>query len=426
MELAVCSGSSLSVLASRSMKCVVTILEQLVPISGGGTPRTWHIVQALVRRGHEVHVAAAYGVDRASAMRELGCTGILALPHVSRLDRRKMLKYLFVYPWNVMRVALCIWRAKPDVAVSHNTVAGLGALLAKRLSPRTVTVLDLTDLLFEYLESYRQRWMRPVLALGRALERYTLQRSDRIVTISKAMRDILVREYGVSAAKVEMVHDGVDCTIFHPKDTGSLRDQVSPWAQHVCILHGVIDPQDGPEVLVEAVPKVLSRFPHTAFWWVGDGAAVPHLMSRAQELQLTDHMFFSGWVTQAQVSEYINASDLGIVVLPDVLSARGRVTLKEFEYWACGRAAVLPRLPALCEIIPEGEASLFFTPGAAEDLADKICTLLDNDQQREEMGRKGRQMVLERFDWTALSDRLAQLCESYVTAETRSQRRSVE
>ncbi len=408
-------------LASRSMKSVVTIFEQLVPISGGGTPRTWHIVQALVRRGHEVHVAAAYAVDRASAMRGLGCAGILALPHVSRLDRRKMLKYLLVYPWNVMRVALWIWRSKPDVAVSHNTVAGLGALLGKRLSPRTVTVLDLTDLLFEYLESYSKRWMGPVVALGRALERYTLQHSDRIVTISEAMRDILVREYGVSAAKIEIVHDGVDCTVFHPKDTGPLRHQVAPWAQHVCILHGVIDPQDGPEVLVEAAPKVLSRFPHTAFWWVGDGAAVPHLRSRAQELQLTDHLFFSGWVTQAQVSEYINASDLGIVVLPDVLSARGRVTLKEFEYWACGKAAVLPRLPALCEIIPEGEASLFFTPGAAEDLADKICTLLDNDEQREEMGRKGRQMVLERFDWRALTDRLAQLCESYVTAETRSQ-----
>jgi len=403
------------------MKSVVAIFEQLVPISGGGTPRTWHIVQALVRRGHEVHVAAAYGVDRASAMRGLGCAGILALPHVSRLDRRKMLKYLLVYPWNVMRVALWIWRAKPDVAVSHNTVAGLGALLGKRLSPRTVTVLDLTDLLFEYLESYSKRWMRPVLALGRALERYALQRSDRIVTISQAMRDILVREYGVSSAKVEIVHDGVDCTVFQPKDTGPLRDQVAPWAQHVCILHGVIDPQDGPEVLVEAAPKVLSRFPHTAFWWVGDGAAVPHLMSRAQELQLTDHLFFSGWVTQAQVSEYINASDLGIVVLPDVLSARGRVTLKEFEYWACGKAAVLPRLPALCEIIPEGEASVFFTPGAAEDLADKICTLLDNDQRREEMGCRGRQMVLERFDWRALTDRLAQLCESYVTAETKSQ-----
>jgi len=399
------------------MKVLVAIFEQLVPISGGGTPRTWHIVRSLVRRGHEVYVAAAYGVDPQTAHHELGCAGVLALPHVSRLDRRKMFKYLFVYPWNILRLALYVWRVKPDVVVSHNTVAGFGALVGKRLHSNTITVLDLTDLLFEYLESYSKRWIQPVLGLGRALERYTLRHSDHIVTISKAMRDILLNGYQVSDSRVDIVHDGVDCRVFHPQEASALRNQVAPWAQHVCILHGVIDPQDGPEVLVEAAPMVLSRFPRTAFWWVGDGAAVPALRSRAKQLELSDHFFFSGWVSQAEVNGYINASDLGIVVLPDILSAQGRVTLKEFEYWACGKAAVLPRLPALQEIIPEGEASLFFTPGDAADLAEKICTLLADDERRNRMGQSGRQMVAERFEWPVLTDQLAQLCENYAAQE---------
>jgi len=342
---------------------------------------------------------------------------VLALPQVSRLDRRKMLKYLFVYPWNVLRLALYVWRVKPDVVVSHNTVAGFGALLGKCFHRDTVTVLDLTDLLFEYLESYGKRWMAPVQALGRALESYTIRHSDRIVTISKAMRNILVEEHRVTGAKIDIVHDGVDCSTFYPQDGDALRRQVSPWAEHVCILHGVIDPQDGPELLVEAAPMILSRFPNTGFWWVGDGAAVPELRSRARQLKLGDHFFFSGWVTQSQVNEYISASDLGIVVLPDILSARGRVTLKEFEYWACEKAAVLPRLPALQEIIPEGEASLFFTPGDAADLAEKICTLLADDKGREEMGRKGRQMVAAHFEWRVLTEELARLCESYVAQQ---------
>ena len=104
----------------------------------------------------------------------------------------------------------------------------------------------------------------------------------------------------------------------------------------------------------------------------------------------------------------------GIVVLPDILSAQGRVTLKEFEYWACGKAAVLPRLPALQEIIPEGEASLFFAAGDATDLAARICELLDDDERREEMSRKGQRMVAQRFEWHVLTDRLAQLCEQYI------------
>ena len=407
-------GTEIDLASVCPMKAVVAIFEQLVPISGGGTPRTWHIVHAMVRRGHQVYAAASYGLHPEEARQELGCADVLPLPHVSRLDRRKMLKYLFIYPWNILRLALYIWRTRPNIVVSHNSVAGFAALLGKSLYPQTLTVLDLTDLLFEYLESYHNRWASPVLSLGRALERYTIHNSDRVITISKAMRSILVQDYGVNESRVDIVHDGVDCNVFRPQDASALRQRISPWAKHICILHGVIDPQDGPEVLVEAAPAVLSRFPKTAFWWIGDGTAVPKLKARTEQLRLHDQFFFSGWVRQQEVTGYINASDLGLVVLPDILSARGRVTLKEFEYWACGKAAVLPRLPALQEMIPEGEASLFYTPGDAGDLAEKICILLADDEQRTAMGQRGREMVAGRFEWRVLTDRLADLCESYV------------
>jgi glycosyltransferase involved in cell wall biosynthesis len=403
------------------MRVVVAIFEQLVPISGGGTPRTWHIVRALSRRGHQVHVAAAFGVDAATARRELSCRDVIQLPHVSRLDSHKMLKYLLIYPWNILRLALCVWRLRPDVVVSHNTVAGFGALLGRTMSRGTLAVLDLTDLLFEYLESYDKAWIRAVLALGRAIERYTIRSSQRIITISEAMRTILVESHGVDSAKVSIIHDGVDCSLFEPRDADALRDQVSPWAEHICILHGVIDPQDDPMVLVQAAPGVLERFPNTAFWWVGDGAAVPQLKQRASQLGIRDRVFFSGWVQQYQVTDYINASDLGIVVLPDILSARGRVTLKEFEYWACGKPAVLPRLPALQEIVPDGVAASFFTPGDSDDLAKTICSLLQDDTHRRQMGRDGRRLVVEHFDWPVLTERLAELCEEYVASAHPSQ-----
>ena len=418
------------------MKALVAIFEQLVPISGGGTPRTSHIVRALNRRGHTVSVAASFGVALAAAKSTLGCGAspqrsgggcveVLALPFVSRLDPHKMRKYAFVYPWNVLRLALYIARTGPDLVISHNTVAGFGALLGKALHRRTAprgrgrtqTVLDLTDLLFEYLESYGKSHASLVSRLGRAMERYTIQHSDHIITISQAMRTILVQRYGVSESRVEVVHDGVDCEVFHPLAVpeDDLRQRVSPWARHICILHGVIDPQDGPELLVEAAPQVLQRFPDTAFWWVGDGSAVPGIRARARELGLEERFFFSGWVTQVEVVQYVNASDLGLVILPDILSARGRVTLKEFEYWACGKAAILPRLPALQEIIPEGRASLFYTPGDATDLAEKIGTLLGDDPRRQAMGQQGRQMVSEHFEWRVLTDQLVALCERFCT-----------
>jgi glycosyltransferase involved in cell wall biosynthesis len=107
---------------------------------------------------------------------------------------------------------------------------------------------------------------------------------------------------------------------------------------------------------------------------------------------------------------------LGLVILPDVLSARGRVTLKEFEYWACGVPAVLPRLPALQEVVGDEAASLFYTPGDAADFSAKVNELLADPQRRQKMGRTGEQRVAARFEWRALTGQIAQLCELYVSS----------
>jgi glycosyltransferase involved in cell wall biosynthesis len=246
------------------------------------------------------------------------------------------------------------------------------------------------------------------------MERTSVTHSDRIITISSAMRDILVRDYGARPDRLDIVHDGVDTQVFHFQESSELRAAHAPDADHVLIFHGVIDPQDAPELLIEAAPAILREHPRTRFWMVGDGTAVPGLKAHASDAGLADHFFFSGWVPQSDVARFISASDLGLVILPDVLSARGRVTLKEFEYWACGIPAILPRLPALLEVVGDETASLFYTPGDAQELASKVNTLLSDKDRRREMGRIGQQRVAEKFEWQALTGEIARLCAEYV------------
>jgi len=398
------------------VRALVVIFEELVPISGGGTPRTFNIVRSLVERGHEVYVAASFGLDKAEARRKLGAAGLISLAGVSRMDPGKMRKYAITYPINILRVAMSVWRLGPDVVISHNTAAGFAALLGRLLRPGAVAVCDLTDLLFEYLDDYQGSWLKLAASLGRWMERSSVRRSDRIITISRAMRDILIDDYGSAEDRIDIVHDGVDTGIFRRQVAADLRAAHAPEAEHVLIFHGVIDPQDGPELLVEAAPAILAQHPGTRFWMVGDGTAVPDLKARAGAVGLSDRFYFSGWVQQADVARYISASDLGLVILPDVLSARGRVTLKEFEYWACGVPAVLPRLPALQEVVGDEEASLFYRPGDAADFATKVNVLLANPERRREMARVGQQRVAEEFEWRVLTGEIARLCEGYLSA----------
>jgi len=394
------------------VRVLVTIFEELVPLSGGGTPRISNIIKALTRRSHEVYVASSIGVRKEDAIYEMGCVDVAPLLKVSRLSSNKMVKYMYAHPLNIWRVVRYARRIKPDLIISHNTIAGFAAIRAKRSQKDCLAVLDLTDLLFEYVEDYHSGgWMKLVQVEGKRLERKSISESDKIVTVSNSMRNILLA-YGAKLENIEVICDGVDTKIFKRTDEEELRDKFGKDAQNIVIFQGVIDPQDCPEIILDAAKEVLKKHHRTMFWIIGDGTAVPSLKQRVVEENLAGYFYFSGWVRQKEVARYISVSDIGLVILPNSPSARGRVTLKEFEYWACGVPVIVPRLPALEEVVEEGKTGFFYEPENFKGLAEKINLLIENEELRREVGKRGMKVVKDQYEWEKLADQFVATCEN--------------
>jgi len=395
------------------VRVLVTIFEELLPLSGGGTPRISNIIEALIKKGHQVYIASSIGVRKEEAVDQLGCVDLAPLLKVSRLSSNKMIKYLYAYPLNIWRVVRYARKIKPDLIISHNSIAGLAALWVRQSHKKCLAILDLTDLLFEYLQDYRSgRWMRLVQFIGKHLERKAIRRSSKIVTISNSMKRILLT-YGAKSDNIEVVCDGVDTKIFKRTDAKELRREFGKNFENIAIFQGVIDPQDDPQIILDAAREVVKKHPRTMFWIIGDGTALPGLRQRVTEDKLTEYFYFSGWVRQEELARYISASDIGLVILPDILSARGRVTLKEFEYWACGIPVIAPRLPALEEVIEERETGFFYQPGDFKSLVEKITLLIENKDIRKKMGQRGMVLVKEKFEWQKLAEYYVKLCEDF-------------
>ena len=391
------------------LRVLITIFEELIPLSGGGTPRVSNIIKAFVKKGHKVYVAASIGMEKSDAIEQLGCVDIKPLFKVSRLSEKKMIKYMYTHPLNILRFVRYANKLKPDLIISHNSIAGLGAGLTKKLMKKCITVLDLTDLLFEYLEEYGN-WMKYIQKMGRKIEMKTILESDKIITISNSMKNIL-SDIGVNADNIDIVYDGVDTKIFKPMNSTDLRQKFGNDAENIVIFQGVIDPQDHPGIIVDAARVVLKTHPNTGFWIVGDGTAVPKLKKKVAEYDLNDKFHFFGWVGFEEMLRYISASDIGLVILPDILSARGRVTLKEFEYWACGVPAIVPRLPALEEVVEEGKTGMFYEPGNFSSLANTINLLIEDEKMRRQMGNNGIKTVKDKYEWGKLADQFVEICE---------------
>jgi len=395
------------------MRILVAIFEQLVPISGGGTPRINSIIDNLVKRGHEVSVAASFAIEAEGALQILKCNRVLPLKNVSRLDRNKMKKYMLFHPYNISKVVHEAMKSRPDLIIAHNSIAGLAAILAKKAA-KSLTLLDMTDLIFEYLSSYdRHVWASQLPRIGQKVESFVIRESDKIITISQAMKTILVQK-GAKPENIDVVYDGVSTDLFRPCMTEAemLRERYACGVDNVVMHHGVIDPQDQPEIIVDAAVDVIKEHPNTMFWLIGDGAAIPGIKKKTRKAGLEKHFFFSGWVPFEEISTFISACDVGLVILPDISSARIRVTLKGFEYWACEKPIVVSDLPALREVVQTGHTGLFYKPGDAKDLAEKISALLEEKQRSVKMGKAGRKLVETEYTWNKLATQFVTLCEN--------------
>jgi len=106
------------------LKVLVSIFEELVPLSGGGTPRIFNVIRAFVRKGHQVYVAAAISKSKEDAIKDVGCVDFLPLLKVSRLDAKKMTKYLYAHPQNIFGVIRYSRRIRPKMIVSHRMADG--------------------------------------------------------------------------------------------------------------------------------------------------------------------------------------------------------------------------------------------------------------------------------------------------------------
>jgi len=394
------------------MNVLVVIFEQLLPISGGGTPRFKQIIDILTERGHKVSVAASFNVDIKEAKKTIRSNNIFKL-NDARYEKKSMSKYLIYTPFNICKVIKESIKIKPDLIISNNSLAGLASLFAKKIT-KSLSIINIGDLLFEYLFFYSEYyfWVKYIQKLGRQLEYKVIKESDKIITVSNYMKHILTLK-SVKKENINVIYDGVDTNLFRPKinDAKKLREKYASGAENVVMFHGGISPQDRLEIIAKAAVNIIKKHPQTVFWIVGQGSALPNIKKIININGLDDHFFFSGWVPYEKVPNFISACDIGLVILPNNISAKTKITLKTFEYWACEKPIIISNLSAPREVVIPGKTGLFYKPEDSEDLANKVSYLLEDKNLCREMGRAGRKIVEKNFNWKFLATKFVSICE---------------
>jgi glycosyltransferase involved in cell wall biosynthesis len=231
------------------------------------------------------------------------------------------------------------------------------------------------------------------------------RRSASYVTITQALLDELSHRFGRRDRTFVVPDGGPDPAAFPAPPAN-----VSQWPTLVGYA-GHLYPWKGVDVLIQA----LAALPEANGLIIGGHPAEQdreRVEALSRSLGLEPRVMFTGQLPPAEVA--LRLRDASILVLPNTASAiseRYTSPLKLFEYLALGRPIVASNLPALREVLTDGETALLVPPGDAGALAAAIRRIATDPVLARRLAANALALA-PRFTWSARAARL----ESALTA----------
>lgn len=166
-----------------------------------------------------------------------------------------------------------------------------------------------------------------------------------------------------------------------------------------------LEKSKGVDLVIEALPDILKRFPDAVYLVVGSGAEEQRLCLLAKELDLSDKVIFSGdisaYADNSQLPRYYNTCDVFIVANHVVKSWNetegfGIVFL---EANACGKAVIGGLSGGTKDAIINNVTGVLIDAEKKEQIIDSISRLLNDKDLAGQLGRNGRLRVEKEFGW---------------------------
>lgn len=279
-----------------------------------------------------------------------------------------------------------------------------GLLMALGCLPRMLQLkrqhrLDIIDAHFAYPDGYAAtllgRWLHvPVTITMRGTEtrhvtdpglrprvHAALSRASRIFSVSDSLRQVAL-SCGITAAKLQVVGNGVDIAKFSPQPQSSARGSLGiPLQSKVIVTVGGLVERKGFHRVIAAMPQLLKQFPNLTYLIIGgpspEGDWTKQLQQLVSDLQLEDAVKFLGPMAAEKLSQPLSAAD--VFVLSSRNEGWANVLL---EAMACGLPVVATDVGGNREVVSRPDLGVVVPFDDHEALVNAITQSLEKDWDR--------------------------------------------
>jgi len=197
-----------------------------------------------------------------------------------------------------------------------------------------------------------------------------LPRADAVVAVSRPLAEELVR-LGVARGRVQVVPNGVDATLFSPRDRSAARRLLGiPPDVRLVIFVGRLEPQKGVGELLDAFERVRRQVPRAMLALIGSGVSEGDTRARIGTFPVGTARAL-GPLPHHEVASWMGASD--VLALPSWAEGTPNVVL---EALASGRPVVATAVGGIPDLLADRRAGILVPPKDAPTLASALCAAL--------------------------------------------------
>ena len=245
--------------------------------------------------------------------------------------------------------------------------------------------------------------------LTRALETWAVKQADAVTVICEGLRGDLIAR-GVAPGKITVIPNAVDIDQFSVggKADPGLKLKLGLGGHRVLGFIGSFYAYEGLDLLLRALPEMLTQAPDLKVLLVGGGPQDDALKRLVCELNLQDRVVFTGRVPHSEVNQYYDLIDILVYARHPMRLTELVTPLKPLEAMAQGRLMVASDVGGHRELIQDGNTGVLFRAGNAGDLARTVVALLQNEPSWEGMRKNARHFVETERTWAASVERYRQ------------------
>src|SRR5699024_1500525 len=254
--------------------------------------------------------------------------------------------------------------------------------------------------------------------LFQAREQDATLAADGLVTLGEQMKNTL-ESLGANGNEIVLSPNAVGGQFLgEPGDTRQARIELDldPDLEYVGTISSLV-PYEGIETVVEAAALLMPTRPNLRLLIVGDGTALPNIIETAKKLGVADKLITPGRVDRDQSHLYHQALDIFVVPRVSTQVTRVVTPMKSVEASASAKPVIASDLPALCELVKHDTTGMLVPSGQITAWKNAIQFLLVNPERAAEMGRAGREWVLEDRTWQANAEKYSELYQRILCLE---------